>query len=131
MNVKRKRLLFFRPLDLLLWVVVSYFVFTYYLKSDISSVIAESYEVSINDSLYGSFPLRLDTTIVLRGHSGDVAILCRATEVAIAKTACRRRICTHQRVTPQGGEIVCVPNKLIISVVSTGGDSENVDFIVR
>lgn len=128
MKKNRKKLVYLRPLDLLIWVVVGC-ITVLFLHSDEKCITGvKKYTVSVNDSLCGMYDIHVDTMIVVDGAVGVVGIRCEDSVVTISKTSCRKRVCTHQKVNGSGGRIVCLPNRVVIKAVESEGA---VDFIVQ
>lgn len=128
MKMTKKQPRFFSFFDLLLWCLVAAGLLAYATHKKSNEIVTTDYCIRLNDSLYGIYELQRDTTISIKTTTGSILVLCENSVVKIGATDCRKRICTHQRLSAKGGAIICVPNRL---VVEPQRKEESVDFIVQ
>lgn len=81
----------------------------------------QSFEITVNGKLYGTYPLDKDATI-------DVDGLCtvevKNKTVSVIDSTCTGKDCVHHRPIKLSGErIVCLPNGVVIRVTGDGVDA--------
>ena len=81
-------------------------------------------EVSVEGRLYGTYPLSEDRIIEI--GDGNVAEISRG-EAFMRDASCPGRDCVHSKhIDERGGQIVCLPNRVIMRV---GGPPDQVDTV--
>lgn len=84
---------------------------------------------------YGTYPLNQDAEIEItrNGHRNVVSI--QDNTVHMAYSDCKNQVCVHTGIiSDHGGTIVCLPNYVIVEIISSGeGEEEDeaVDAIVK
>ena len=87
--------------------------------------------VEVNGETQATLPLDEDTVydIIINGRVANTVSICNS-EVTVSYADCPDEICRNQRAISKAGEsIVCLPNKVIISV--KGGSNEQIDGVAR
>jgi hypothetical protein len=73
--------------------------------------------VIVNKRLIKTFSLAVDETYEITAAAGAVVLRVAGNGVQVARSNCPEKICVRQgRISRRGQVIVCVPNKLIVTV---------------
>lgn len=88
-------------------------------------------EIYQNGVLIKTVSLNVDAEFTVKAENGGYnTIVIRDGKIAIVDASCPDKICIHQGAVSSGAKpIVCLPNRLVIRVVSTV--KEKIDAIVR
>ena len=81
----------------------------------------QSFEITVNGKLYGTYPLDTDATV-------DVDGLCTVEvkngTVFVVDSVCKGKDCVHHKPISMTGErIVCLPNGIVIRISGDGVDA--------
>jgi hypothetical protein len=90
-------------------------------------------EISIDGALYETYDLYEDTEISIPNGDGTVTNILRISggEAKMIEADCPDKLCMHQNAISLAGEnIVCLPNKVVCTVVNEEEDAE-FDAIVK
>jgi hypothetical protein len=90
-------------------------------------------EITIDGALFGTYDLTADTEISIPGGDGAVTNVLRISggEAKMIEADCPDKLCMHQNAISLAGEnIVCLPNKVVCTVVNEEEDAE-FDAIVK
>lgn len=79
--------------------------------------------IEVNGKPVYRLPLDKDATVRVSGISGDTIVEIKNRKVRIKESACLKQICVHNGWIDRGA-IICLPNKIIVSV---GSDSQRED----
>lgn len=74
--------------------------------------------------------LNEDTAVSVKTPLGENVIEIKDKMVHMKEASCQNKLCVHQGWIDRGA-IVCLPNKVIVSVGGGGGDSKKYDAISR
>ena len=83
--------------------------------------------ITVDDSVYGTYPLSEDREITVsrNGHMNKITI--KDNTVQMSEADCSNRLCIKTgRISRTNEAIVCLPNRVMVKI--TGGDSD-VDVI--
>lgn len=73
--------------------------------------------VSIDGEIFGEYPLSSDTTVDIPTENGHNLLVIRDGKADVTDASCPDRICAeHKAISGKGETIVCLPNKVVISV---------------
>lgn len=79
--------------------------------------------VTVDGKLYGEYPLARDTAVEILSESGHNLLVIRDGAALVEDASCPDGICAaHRPISRNGESIICLPNKVVISVSS---ESEN------
>lgn len=68
--------------------------------------------------------------IIIKGALGDTVIIVRDSRVRVTDSSCPDKWCRESGWIDKGGEsIICLPNKVVVSIKSESGSKEKVDAI--
>ncbi len=84
-------------------------------------------EITVDGELYGSYPLNQDQDIKINDSN-----VCRIKngQVTMIEADCPDQLCVKMNaLTGPGGNIVCLPNKVILKIVSEKVSSDQPDTI--
>ena len=103
-------------LFVILAIAVSFFIgyrFLYYSSGD-------SVTVSVNGNVTHTLSLHKDSTLSIESTDGGINLLeIKDGAASITHANCPDRLCVHQKkIKNQGETLVCLPHKVIISVIS-------------
>ena len=75
--------------------------------------------VTVDKTVYGTYPLGRDAEIPIRSESGYNLLIIRGGEAFVENASCPDGICvSHRPIASDGESIICLPNKVVISVSS-------------
>ena len=79
--------------------------------------------VTVDGKLYGEYPLARDTAVEILSEGGHNLLVIRDGAALVEDASCPDGICAaHRPISRNGESIICLPNKVVISVSS---ESEN------
>lgn len=79
--------------------------------------------VTVDGKLYGEYPLARDTSVEILSEGGHNLLVIRDGAALVEDASCPDGICAaHSPISRNGESIICLPNKVVISVSS---ESEN------
>jgi len=82
-----------------------------------------------NHLLY-RLPLNKDQSLSVRGDSGGLVLQIKGGKVWVSQSRCPHKICMHMgKISRPGQLIVCVPNRIIISII--GPENPTFDVITQ
>lgn len=78
-----------------------------------------SVEVTVSGESYGMFPLDKDGEyIITNGKKHNILVINNGT-ARISEATCNNQVCVkHKAISKDNETIICVPNKIVIKVVS-------------
>jgi hypothetical protein len=95
----------------------------YFLKQTGGSVI-----VTIDGQEYGTYPLNKEATIEIESKYGTNLLVIKDHKAKITEATCPDKLCVHQKSISKTGEsIVCLPHKLVITVIN--GEENELDAV--
>ena len=110
--------------DVALIVIAALFLVLWFIpKPDGGNVI-----ISVNGEVYESVPLESSAEIVLENEYGKNTVVVKDGEVYVTDADCPDKLCKKNRISKSGESIVCLPNRL--SVTIEGGNKKEVDVIL-
>lgn len=84
--------------------------------------------ISLNGEVYREVPLNENSVIPIETDFGKNTVVIEKGEAFIIHSDCPDRLCEKDRISKSGESIVCLPNRL--SVTIEGGNKKEVDVIV-
>lgn len=84
--------------------------------------------VEINGKALYTLPLTVDKTITVKSTYGDTVIEIRDRKVRVKEAHCPRQICVKQGWVSQGA-IICLPNRIVVTVGGGGGPEKKFDAV--
>ncbi len=90
-------------------------------------------EVTVDGSLYGSYPLSADRTVTISGAGGGTNLLVIENgNASIRSASCPDGVCIHTgRISRVGQSIICLPNKVVVRITGPDKTKDSTDIIVR
>lgn len=80
---------------------------------------ADSISIEVNNEPYGIYPLDVDKQIHIHDEKIDNVVVIENGKVFVSEANCRDQVCVfHSPISKQGEQIVCLPNKVVIEVIS-------------
>ena len=88
--------------------------------------------ITVDGKEQGRYPLEQDDKILLGDEGWSNTLVIRDGQARITEADCPDKICVHHApVSRRGENIVCLPHKLVVEIVSTDEDQEGLDGITR
>ena len=77
-------------------------------------------QITTNGKVYKTLPLNEDATIIINGYNnGSNTLQIKDGYASVTNAECPDKLCQKQKKIHYNGEsIVCLPNKVVISVIS-------------
>jgi len=76
------------------------------------------------------FPLNEDRTIPVEGPAGKTFVQIRGSKVRIVDSPCPNKLCVKQGWIDKG-VLVCLPNRVIVTLRGRDGDNGEIDAVTR
>ena len=78
------------------------------------------------------FSLKKDKLITVKGQIGDLTVEIRSGKVRVIRASCPNKICIKTGWITEGNSyIACVPNGILIKLISGKHDKKSFDFITE
>lgn len=91
-------------------------------------------QVRVDGKISASYPLSIDIEADITGAGGTNRLVIHDGEAWIESASCPDGICVRTgRISKNGQSIICLPNKVVVEIVSDKTDQtgRNTDVIVR
>lgn len=75
-----------------------------------------------------TFPVTINKMITVNSRCGDTVIEIKDGRVRIREAHCPNRLCVKQGWVSRG-VIVCLPNRIVVTVGGGGGPEKNIDAV--
>jgi len=75
-------------------------------------------------------PLNEDRTVSVEGPEGKTIVEIRGKKVRIMDSPCRNKLCIRQGWVKTGG-VVCLPNKVVVTIRGHEDNDQDVDAVTR
>jgi hypothetical protein len=83
--------------------------------------------VTVDGSLYGTYPLSVDTVVELTTDSGYNRLVIRDGQAVMETADCPDGICAaHRPISRMGESIVCLPHKVVVTVVTAADNGPDI-----
>ena len=77
----------------------------------------KSVVVYVDKEIYGTYPLDKDATIEIISKNGRNLLVISDGKASVTEASCPDLICVdHISVSAEGEQIVCLPNKVVVSI---------------
>jgi len=87
----------------------------------------DSVIVTVDGELWAEFPLREDRTVEIKTDRGVNLLVIRDGKAEIESASCPDGICSaHRAISRDGESIICLPNKVVVTVRATQDDAPDV-----
>lgn len=118
--IKKADIILFFVLAILSLISSAYFTLG---RNGGNTVIIES-----NGKEYASYSLNDDRKVLIENGNNSNLVVIKDGRVSIEESTCKNQICVnHASIDSEGETIVCLPNKLVVSIEGSGGaDSDAV-----
>lgn len=87
----------------------------------LSAKSADTVKIVCGQDVY-YYPLSEDKSITLENNDITLTVIIENGEVYVADSGCRDKICVHTFAISTGGSIVCLPARVVITVVTEAYD---------
>ncbi|MBO7304528.1 MAG: NusG domain II-containing protein [Clostridia bacterium] len=89
--------------------------------------VGDTVSVTVDGKLYGTYSLGEDARIEIVTEQGYNILVIKDGRAHVESASCPDGICAEHRPVSRGGEsIICLPNKVVISVKKTDNDGPDV-----
>ena len=79
--------------------------------------------------LFREIPLAEDAEVQVPGPLGTSIVEIRSGKVFMASSPCMNKVCIHMgRISRSGGSILCIPNKVSVTIRSFHTDTDTVTY---
>ena len=86
--------------------------------------------IKVNGKKYKELPLNEDNKIEIKTEFGNNTVEIKDGKVRMTDSDCKDRICLHMKpISKPGQNIICLPNRVIVSVETRG--KKNVDVVLH
>ena len=86
----------------------------------------EIVEIRVNGELYETLPLGEDALIEIKSEFGVNVVEIGNSCVSISESDCKNRLCNKETISKKGQSIVCLPNKLSVTIVDKSTNETDV-----
>ena len=86
----------------------------------------EIVEIRVNGKIYETLPLGEDALVEVRTEFGVNVVEIGNSRVSIAGSDCKNKLCNKETISKKGQSIVCLPNKLSITIVDKSTNETDV-----
>lgn len=89
-----------------------------------------SVRITVDGKLYGTYPLGRNDTITIRQDGHENIITIRDDAVFMEYSDCKNQICVDTgKISKTNQSIVCLPNRVAVTITGDGGGGDGVDAI--
>ena len=82
-------------------------------------------KVTVNGELYGEYSLNKDRVVEIKSENGYNVLVIEDGTAYIKDASCPDGVCSAHRPIKHGGaSIICLPNKVVVSIESNGNSVE-------
>jgi hypothetical protein len=118
---------FFRPADALLILLIGLAAFRGF-RPETGSPAGNRILVSVDGISKMTIPLKADTVVTIRGMRGNTEIEISNGRARILRSPCPGKNCMHQgRIHNPGRMLICIPNRVTVTVEGTGSRGSELD----
>jgi hypothetical protein len=118
---------FFRPADALLILLIGLAAFRVF-RPESGDSSGNRIRVSVDGKTRMIVPMESDTVVTIRGMRGETEIGITNGKARILRSPCPGKICMHQgRIHNPGRMLICIPNRVTVTVEGSGGRGSDVD----
>lgn len=86
----------------------------------------EIVEIKVNGELYETLPLGEDALIEVKSEFGVNVVEIINSRVSIKESDCKNKLCNKETISKNGQSIVCLPNKLSVTIVDKSSNETDV-----
>lgn len=73
--------------------------------------------------LFAEYPLSEDRDVDVPADPGENLVRIKGGKVSVVSASCKNQVCVkHGAISKPGESIVCLPNRLVVSIESSGSD---------
>ena len=84
----------------------------------------------VNGRKAAEIPLDRDGSVAVKGPLGETHVVVKDGAVSVFSSPCPEGYCMHMgRIRHPGEILVCVPNRVFVTVWSSGGDNQGYDGV--
>jgi hypothetical protein len=88
----------------------------------------ETVRIEADEKAVYIFPLNKNNTVVIKGPLGNTYVEIRDHRVRITESPCKNKLCVRQGWM-QKGAIICLPNRVIVTIEGSPEQNGTVDAI--
>ncbi len=92
-----------------------------------SRATGDTVTVTVDGELFGEYPLASDRTVEIRTGEGVNLLVIEGGSARVTEATCPDGICvSHRAISRDGESIICLPNKVVVTVRKSGTDSPDI-----
>ena len=92
-----------------------------------SRATGDTVTVTVDGELFGEYPLASDRTVEIRTGEGANLLVIEGGSARVTEATCPDGICvSHRAISRDGESIICLPNKVVVTVRKSGTDSPDI-----
>ena len=85
----------------------------------------DTVEVSVDGEVFGEYSLSIDREVEIKTELGYNLLVIKNGEAEVESASCPDGICSaHRPISKEGESIICLPNKVVVTVRASEGDPE-------
>jgi len=88
-------------------------------------------QIEVAQNLYGTYDLSKDQDIIIKDSKGQIIMTAKISNgtIRVITSTCRDKICIKEGAIDLSGQtIVCLPNKVVITVIN---DNNQIDGVLK
>lgn len=83
--------------------------------------------VTVDGKLFGEYPLSVDRTVEIKTGDNINLLIIEGGCARVAEATCPDGVCvSHKPISRDGESIICLPNKVVVTVSKSGEDSPDI-----
>ena len=83
--------------------------------------------VKVNGKLFGEYQLSVDRTVEIKTGDNINLLIIEGGCARVAEATCPDGVCvSHKPISRDGESIICLPNKVVVTVSKSGEDSPDI-----
>lgn len=87
-------------------------------------------KVTVDGQLYATYPLEQDRVVEIKTENGYNILVIENGEAYVKEASCPDGICSsHRPIKHSGASIICLPNKVVVSIEGGDKDDGGLDII--
>ena len=91
----------------------------------------KSVKVTIDGKAFGVYSLNTDRTVEIKTENGYNILVIEGGRAYVSEASCPDGVCSsHRPIKYAGASIICLPNKVVVSIDSKEENSGGLDIVV-
>lgn len=116
--------------DIFLFIILTVFGIAVSFWSISSGTSGDKVTITVDGNIYGTYDLMKDREIKIVRDEHINNIIIKDGKVSMSFSSCKNQVCVHTGSISRTNDIIaCLPNKVIVKVISTDKSGGDVDVI--